>query len=373
MKTEIDFNKPIPKDLQGPDPKVWKEIAIKSKKNNALVALGPFQNFSEIYTDKIYGGERVSSPYQQDPLENNIAILATTRDAKRLVRAQQLLPQGLYLAALDIYRPLQTQQALFDKYYQSLEKTLPGVDKDDLITETQKYVSIPSGIPTRPSPHYTGGAVDITIFKLPPEIDTEVQQIDKHLAHLRRWEWKNMFLLHPKDFGWEEFYRLEYRRMQIKSYSARFLDFGVPFDWGGQEAAINYYEFLAEKKELTEEEIEVRDNRRMLYNTMTAVGFQPYLHEWWHYNAPEIQMGAETSGRKFAISGGQEPSSELLSWQQTMIRWKSGIRTTWETQGQPQGKLGNFNPYSQIVRDSTLANGNPDFSSMPQAKSITPQ
>src|SRR5258708_26851175 len=45
------------------------------------------------------------------------------------------------------------------------------------------------------------------------------------------------------------------------------------------------------------------NNRRFLFGMMTQAGFQPYFAEWWHFNAPESQMGAATAGLDYATFG----------------------------------------------------------------------
>ena len=42
-----------------------------------------------------------------------------------------------------------------------------------------------------------------------------------------------------------------------------------------------------------------RNNRRLLYNLMTSVGFVNYECEWWHYAYGERQWAASTGGAPF--------------------------------------------------------------------------
>jgi hypothetical protein len=46
---------------------------------------------------------------------------------------------------------------------------------------------------------------------------------------------------------------------------------------------------------------------------MTQAGFQPYFAEWWHFNAPESQMGAATAGRHDATFGAMELDKHNLA------------------------------------------------------------
>lgn len=94
---------------------------------------------------------------------------------------------------------------------------------------TQTYVSLPSTNPTRPSPHNTGGAVDLT---------------------------------------------LAYEDGSQAPMGTEFDDFSV-------RAATAYFE---NKSGLTGQEKEFRDNRRILFYALTQVGFTNYREEWWHFD-----------------------------------------------------------------------------------------
>jgi hypothetical protein len=82
------------------------------------------------------------------------------------------------------------------------------------------------------------------------------------------------------------------------------LNFGTAFDHGGEKSAIAYYESkIAAGETLTDEEMEACNSRRLLFEVMTKAGFQSYFAEWWHFNAPESQMGAVAAGRQIATFG----------------------------------------------------------------------
>lgn len=126
-------NSPIPsRPSKGP----WKEIAIHEC-SEPLVPLGPFLShqkaqgflkgqsdagFSDrIFTDAVYWGERNSSPYKRDELDGALlTCFAREGVAKRLVQAASYLPQGYALLVWDSYRPLSTQAALYQDYYNQL-------------------------------------------------------------------------------------------------------------------------------------------------------------------------------------------------------------------------------------------------------------
>jgi len=294
---------PIPLELPGVAG--WKEVPIKEK-GEPLVALGPFSDHREIETDAIYFGQRVNSPYMvnelngEEPLTGSLLTMFVRESvAKQLMEAQRLLPKGMYLAVWEPYRTLEVQQSLFDTYYNALKAQHPDWSEDALLTETQRYVSLPSTVPARPSPHNTGGSVDVSIFKLPPKIDQQVSDINTRLTKLT-------------DGDWEIAYKMEMEKIDLINQYSQLLEFGAPLDHGGEKAGLNYYERLATLRELTPEEIAARDNRRLLYNIMKEVGFEPYEDEFWHYNSKKSQMGAKSAGLPYAEFGAAKLSPKNL-------------------------------------------------------------
>lgn len=155
-------------------------------------------------------------------------LYARQGTANRLVIAASLLPPNHKLLIWDAWRPLEVQQALFDSYLEKLQAQNSNQPLEDLKEEAQTYVSLPSVEPRKPSPHYTGGAVDLTIL------------------------------------------------------SPNFLpiDMGTEFDHFGPEASARYYE----DKLLNPGEEIIKNNRRLLYHSMTNAGFSSYDEEWWHFD-----------------------------------------------------------------------------------------
>jgi D-alanyl-D-alanine dipeptidase len=156
----------------------------------------------------------------------------------------------------------------------------------ELSVETQKYVSLPSLYATRPSRHNTGGSVDLAIVEVPEKILSSLPNQPEDMRDL-------MLFQH-----------------------ARLLDFGTPFDFGGQEAALTYYERLELSRPLTEVERTAQFNRRLLYRVMVEAGMQPYGEEWWHYNAADSQMGARADNRTKAVFGAMNLSDAELRHEQ---------------------------------------------------------
>lgn len=271
----------------------WKEIPIEPI-DEPLVPLGINSKYP-IYTDSIYSGERSSSPYGEGLGGSLFTLFIRSRVAEAMARVESRLPSGLHLVLMDSYRPLEVQKSLFDIYFTELKRLRPEWEENQLLTETQKYVSLPSNDPTKPSPHNTGGSIDLTLMTLPPEVEDQINRIDLQIQAL----------------GDEDSTESQVQRYNLISLHARLLNFGTNFDNGGPEAALNYLEKLARTRELSPEEVEAQQNRRLLYHLMTDIaGLQPYEDEWWHYNSPLSQMGAKTAGLPKAEYGGLELSEK---------------------------------------------------------------
>ena len=161
----------------------------------------------------------------------------------RLLHAQALLPKNIELVIRDGYRSFELQTELFTKY-RAVIKHESGLADKELDEYVAQYVAVPSKNMTAPAPHATGGAVDVML------------------------------------------------RYRGDSY----LQFGSEFDQMDEASALAHLERHAPDSEESQ-------NRRMLYFAMTTAGFAAYAPEWWHFNAPETQMGARTLGIKAASFG----------------------------------------------------------------------
>lgn len=272
----------------------WKAIPIReNSRPDPLVPLGPLSEEAGILTSSVYFGEHTNSPYSDDvrKLDGSLLTLFARQSvARRLLVAEKLLPARHYLLVFDAYRPYRVQKSLHDFYKQKLKKNRPDMDSDTLEVETQKYVSIPSNNPARPSPHNTGGAVDLAIVRLDRAYEKEVRLIRSHLTDA------NLSIANRVG--------MEMRLSSIMRLHAKMLDFGTAFDHGGEKSALTYYELkIVAGETLSDDEKRARNNRRLLFRVMTQAGFRPYFAEWWHFNAPESQMGAATAGLSYATFG----------------------------------------------------------------------
>lgn len=213
---------PIPK---GPKISGWKEVEIKEPDE-----LEPLVNLAK--DEKLKPYIILSAQYHQQGISGSLETMwAREGVADALFEAAKLLPKGYKLMIWDAWRPTAVQQALFDEHLDSLRKEMPELSEEELREDAQKYVSLPSRDPKKPSPHNTGGAIDLTIV----------------------------------------------------GPDRKELDMGTKFDHFGPRAHTRYYEELPETA-LSLKDLEARQNRRLLYFVMIQVGFTNYPEEWWHFD-----------------------------------------------------------------------------------------
>lgn len=203
--------------------------------------------------------EIVSMPAYQTPRGTHQLVRVSV--AAMLTKAQALLPSELQLVLLDGWRSIDLQREL---YHQEYAKQLAGrgvtaatlsAEEAALIAhETQKYVSLPSTSLDIPSPHNTGGAVDVAVAQ-----------------------------------------------------AGKLLDLGTVHDDMSECSALTYCETNPSLGAVA------RDNRRMLYAVMTSVGFEPYADEWWHFNygnqMAQVTCYYRTHRKAPAIYGAVQPKA----------------------------------------------------------------
>ena len=173
--------------------------------------------------------------------------------AEKILLIANKLPEGYKILVWDAYRTIQTQQELFNKYYEIFKKDC-DLDGEELINYTKKFVSLPSTDKSKPSPHNTGAAIDLTIC----------------------------------------------------DENNKSINLGTYFDDFRNEAYTRFYEEKIEKKEqLTKIEEDILLNRRVLCNLFTEEGFVNYPYEIWHKSIGD-QMACKLLNIKNAIYGGIE-------------------------------------------------------------------
>lgn len=157
--------------------------------------------------------------------------------AERLLRAAAALPAGHRLLVWDGWRSFETQSALFRGYLDELTARHPGWSRAELEDAASRYVSPPSLSPDAPSPHLTGGAVDLT----------------------------------------------------LASPEGAALDLGTDFDAFVPEAGALALEHGGPSA--------ARDRRRALFWAMHDAGFTLYVEEWWHFDLGDQFWGLVTGRR----------------------------------------------------------------------------
>ena len=150
----------------------------------------------------------------------------------RLMEVGYRLKQyGLGIKVWDGWRPYSLQSEIYNKYLLHLKMMSRDLGEDKLEEMVSKYVSLPSNNERHPSPHLTGGSVDVTLTDI---------------------------------YGSE-------------------LPMGSNFDEFSDKSRTVYFENTP-KRAGEEHSINIRNNRRTLYHIMILSGFTNYEEEWWHYD-----------------------------------------------------------------------------------------
>lgn len=176
--------------------------------------------------------------YLKQGLPGAQTCLVREEAARRLVLAAEKLPEGYTIHIFDSLRSLDVQKALYDQFYEVAARAHPHASPRELEEIIDEFVALPVKRLDRPSPHATGGAVDLTLYR-----------------------------------------------------DGRPLDMGTEFD---DFTALAHTDALEGKCPTGLEE--ARQNRRILYHLMTSVGLVNYSSEWWHYAYGERQWAARTGG-----------------------------------------------------------------------------
>ncbi len=121
-------------------------------------------------------------------------------------------------------------------------ESLPPETQATMIGANKTYVSLPSEDPLRPSPHATGGAVDVWLYDL----------------------------------------------------SGQAVNLGVPFDWMQDEAGA-FYHLKLRRNRFCGNDMAISKFRTLLLLAMSKAGFTCYGPEIWHFNYGN-QMDALVKG-----------------------------------------------------------------------------
>ncbi|MBW5801867.1 M15 family metallopeptidase [Halomonas elongata] len=181
---------------------------------------------------------------------------------RRLLAVARSLPEGLSLLVLDGWRPWRVQQYLFETLQATIQANHPEFDDQQLLVRTREFVAQPSTDPSSPSPHLTGGAVDVTLCDadgLP-------------------------------------------------------LDMGTLFD---EAVPASHADALEGDPGRDDARRQARDNRRLLYHAMHAEGFTNLPSEWWHFDLGD-QLWAHYGGHASARYGPAELDTIENRWRRQL-------------------------------------------------------
>lgn len=145
-----------------------------------------------------------------------------------LLKAKNNLPDGYTFKIWDAYRPFELQKELYFKYKDQIIETfkLEKLSKEKQEEIIKNYISLPIEDENEPPLHTTGGAIDLTVVDLKTGKD---------------------------------------------------LDMGIGFDEFSNLTNTDAYEKNGMNKI-------IRNNRRILYNSMIKAGFINLPSEVWHYD-----------------------------------------------------------------------------------------
>lgn len=173
--------------------------------------------------------------------------------ATKLVAINAKLAEAdLELFLFDGWRPQAVQIFFHDVWLPAeIKRRKPGISDADLLAEVETYWSAPTIDSNGPSPHATGGAIDLTI------------------------RWRN------GDPLW----------------------MGSLFDDASPLAHTPRFE--TQMAEFSFSDDEARANRRLLYWLMVEAGFASNPTEWWHFSYGD-QMWAKLLGKREALYAGAD-------------------------------------------------------------------
>lgn len=172
---------------------------------------------------------QVYSAYFNEGIAGALETVYTrTSIALKLQELLGLLPQELGILILDAWRPYEVQVALRNDFKAQLIATNPSASEEEIAQILNQFVAMPSQNPLCPSPHLTGGSIDLTLFNVA---------------------------------------------------TGKALDMGTQFDEMDGKSWSNAFESATSESDLT-----IRNHRRLLINSMKKVGFTNLPTEWWHFD-----------------------------------------------------------------------------------------
>ncbi|MHC5224709.1 M15 family metallopeptidase [Ignatzschineria sp. LJL83] len=173
---------------------------------------------------------KVYSAYYHDHIQGALKEVYTrSRVLEKLEELLKKLPESLGILVLDAWRPIAVQEALRADFKKQLEQDYPDFTEAVILDVLNQFVALSSLDPLKPSPHLTGGSIDLTLFS----VETGI----------------------PLNMGTD-------------------FDAMLPSAWSS----------FFEDRILEKEEREIQRNRRILIHGMESVGFSNLPSEWWHFD-----------------------------------------------------------------------------------------
>lgn len=170
----------------------------------------------------------ISMQYPLMKMKNSVSDCFVREEVfDKLLKVSKALDGRYRLKILDAWRPLALQYELYYTYRELILKEFRLENEDDNLQSEiiNKFVSYPSDDFMVPPVHTTGGAVDLTLT----------------------------------DINGNE------------------LEMGTGFDSFSDKTRTDYYE-------TNSIDLNIRNNRRILYNAMISAGFTNLPSEWWHFD-----------------------------------------------------------------------------------------
>ena len=166
------------------------------------------------------------------------AMLLRESVVHRLHSAISMLPATLGMIVLDAHRPLNVQAWLWNEMVTTVSNEYPEWDDPAINAHARRFVAYPELFPNRPTPHSTGGAIDVTLFDIA---------------------------------------------------TGDVLDMGSGFDEPVEASVCDYYE--------RHPHAVYTERRRLLFHAMTTSGFANYPGEWWHFEYGTLRWAAATDAQ----------------------------------------------------------------------------
>ena len=194
------------------------------------------------FTNHIHSRLKVSPMYFELGYSSSPIIFGRYAVLHRLYKVIELLPEDYGVLVWDVYRPREVQANLFDWMKEEIQKRSPYLTVQENYTEATKYMSAPSKIGDEYCPpHLSGGAIDLTLYSIS---------------------------------------------------NGKPLEMGTQFDDCTERANRDYFN---EKADLSIDEEQIKERRKILCNAMETVGFTSYQHEWWHFDIGNIFWSKKVS------------------------------------------------------------------------------